>query len=252
MFLAEFEEYLDSLDDKPATPIIVGDINIHVEKDSPEIIRYKDLLSSCLLSQHVKVPTHEAGGTLDHVIASATLDDRITDIQVTESANLSDHSFVSFTLTNCEQHKPTSGDKLLVYRNFEEIDVPSFKDDIRQSKLSQPSCFTSIEDANDIYTEVLTTLMDKHCPVKQKQIKPRDHAWFDESLYASRRTRRKAERKWRKSDDRDDRRDYINLRNEFDKMEYVKKSNHHRKELQKCGSDSKKLFRRSRPSRERT
>ena len=28
MFLAEFEEYLDSLDDKPATPIIVGDINI--------------------------------------------------------------------------------------------------------------------------------------------------------------------------------------------------------------------------------
>ena len=28
MFLTEFEEYLDSLDDKPATPIIVGDINI--------------------------------------------------------------------------------------------------------------------------------------------------------------------------------------------------------------------------------
>ena len=84
--------------------------------------------------------------------------------------------------------------------------------------------------------------MDKHCPVKQKQIKPRDHAWFDESLYASRRTRRIAERKWRKGGDRDDRRDYINLRNELNKMEYVKKSNHYRKELKKCGSDRKKLF----------
>ena len=243
MFLVEFEEYLDSLDDKPATPIIVGDLNIHVEKDSQDVLRYKDLLSGCLLSQHIKVPTHEAGGTLDHVIASATLDDRISDIQVTESANLSDHSFVSFTITNCEQHKPTSGDKLLVYRNFEEIDVPSFRDDLRHSKLCQPvTAFKSVDDANDLYNSVLSTLMDKHCPVKQKQIKPRDHAWFDESLYASRRTRRKAERKWRKSDDRDDRRDYINLRNEFNKMEYVKKSNHHRKELKKCGSDSKKLF----------
>ena len=186
MFLVEFEEYLDSLDDKPATPIIVGDINIHVEKDSQDVLRYKDLLSGCLLSQHIKVPTHEAGGTLDHVIASATLDDRISDIQVTESANLSDHSFVSFTITNCEQHKPTSGDKLLVYRNFEEIDVPSFRDDLRHSKLCQPvTAFKSVDDANDLYNSVLSTLMDKHCPVKQKQIKPRDHAWFDESLYAS-------------------------------------------------------------------
>ena len=241
MFLAQFEEYLDSLDDKPATPIIVGDINIHIEKDSLEVLRYKDLLDSCLLSQHINVPTHEAGGTLDHVIASATLDDRIKDIEVTESANLSDHSFVSFTITNCEQ-QPTPGDRLLVYRNFEDIDVPSFKEDIRQSTLSQPTAFTSVQVANDIYTNVLTTLMDKHCPVKQKKIKPRDQAWFDDSLYASRRIRRKAERKWRKSGDRDDRRDYINLRNEFDKMEYVKKSNHHRKEITKCGSDSKKLF----------
>ena len=41
MFLAEFEEYLDSLDhDKPATSIIVGDINIHIEKDSLEVLRY--------------------------------------------------------------------------------------------------------------------------------------------------------------------------------------------------------------------
>ena len=113
---------------------------------------------------------------------------------------------------------------------------------MRKSKLHQPTAFTSIDAANDLYNEVLTTLMDKHCPVKKKQIKPRDHAWFDESLYASRRTRRRAERKWRKSGDRDDRRKYINLRNQFDKTEYVKKSNHHRKELKKCGSDSKKLF----------
>ena len=77
------EEYLDSLDEKTGTSIIVGDFNIHLEKTySLDTIRYKELLDNAILSQHIDCPTHDEGGIIDHVITSAHLDNRIKDIDV--------------------------------------------------------------------------------------------------------------------------------------------------------------------------
>ena len=242
-FLQEFEGYLDSLEEKTGTPIIVGDFNIHVEKAfALDTLRYKELLDTAMLSQHIDCPTHIDGGTLDHVITSFNLDARINNIDVKESGTLSDHFFVSFSISECTLPKPIRNDKILHYRNFRNIKVEDFKKDVQNSVLNQPEQFTSLEEACVLYQETLTDLMDKHCSVLKKKIKPRHHPWFDESLRSLRRKRRAAERKFRKSNTHEARMEYINLRKQFSKMEYGKKTSFHRKAFNDCSSDSRKIF----------
>src|SRR5260221_3007631 len=49
--------------------LILGDFNVHVERDSdPAAAKFKDILSSFGLQQHVSTSTHEHGGTLDLLI----------------------------------------------------------------------------------------------------------------------------------------------------------------------------------------
>ena len=242
-FLNEFEGYLDSLDGKTGTPMLVGDFNIHLEKPSNlDTIYYNELLQGALLSQHVRDPTHEAGGILDHVISADSLNERIDDVHVTKSHTLSDHDFVTFNITGAELPKAVSNKKILQYRNFRAIDIDAFKEDIVQSELNQPEKFSSLDDTCTLYQETLTELMDKHCPILKKKINPRHHPWFDESLRSLRRKRRQAERKFRKNKSQDARLEYIKLRNEFSKTEYMKKTAFHRKAFKDCSKNSKKIF----------
>ena len=237
------EEYLDSLDEKTGTSIIVGDFNIHLEKTySLDTIRYKELLDNAILSQHIDCPTHDEGGIIDHVITSAHLDNRIKDLDVVESGTLSDHYFVNFSISDCDLPKPVTNEKILCYRNFRNINVEAFKNDVCNSVLNQSEHFTSLEDACGLYQETLTDIMDRHCPVVKKRIKPRHHPWFDESLRALRRKKRAAERKFRKCKSHEARLNYINLRNEFSRMEYGKKTSFHRRAFKDCSNDMKKTF----------
>ena len=49
--------------------LITGDFNIHVDDPcNPDCVRFLDLLESMDLAQHVHVPTHKSGHTLDLII----------------------------------------------------------------------------------------------------------------------------------------------------------------------------------------
>ena len=72
-FLDEFDQYLSLVRSKNGNPIIVGDFNIHVEKeDDINSIRFQNLLTEFQLVQHVPhVATHNEGGTLDLVLTDS-------------------------------------------------------------------------------------------------------------------------------------------------------------------------------------
>ena len=67
-FLDEFADYLESivLSTDHERLLITGDMNIHVDvSDNADAVKFRDLLESMALSQHVRTPTHESGHTLD-------------------------------------------------------------------------------------------------------------------------------------------------------------------------------------------
>ena len=68
-FFCEFSDYLESVILCKEPLLITGDFNIHVDQPSAtDTVRFTDLLDSFGLQQHVKVPTHVHGHTLDLII----------------------------------------------------------------------------------------------------------------------------------------------------------------------------------------
>ena len=103
----------------------------------------------------------------------------------------------------------------------------------------------SPNDAVVLYNTVLTQLMDKHCPYIKKKITKKPMPWLDLELRILRRKRRTAERAWRKDkvdyidSERSEylRSDYVKLRDEFSRLEFVKRCAHHKTSLRSSSGD---------------
>ena len=240
-FLEEFEDYLGTLSTKPGVPIIAGDFNFHVQRpDDHYPKRFLELLSHYQLQQHVpSVPTHDQGGTLDLVITNTTFGSRIGPFDICHSRTTSDHSLVLFEV-DLKVNPSDDDDKFTNYRNFKSIDLDCFKEDILNSDLVNFDHSISVDDAVSLYESVLTKMMDKHCPVIKKKLKKRQTPWLDLELRMLRRKRRAAERAWRKG--KGERQDYIRLRDEFTRLEFVKRCSHHKESLRASAGDTKTLY----------
>ena len=100
--MEEFEEYLDNLVVKTGTPVVCGDFKFHIEdKSDNSAKKFIALCESKGFKQHVKSPTHKAGGTLDLVFTLKSITDSfdIQNLQVESTTGTSsDHFLVSFQL----------------------------------------------------------------------------------------------------------------------------------------------------------
>ncbi len=97
VFLEEIQEYFDSVVLCNEKLLIMGDFNLHVEDKSDFYGKeFCAVLDSYGLINHVTVPTHEAGHTLDLIITRDT--DEIALSIPRAGYFISDHCFVSASL----------------------------------------------------------------------------------------------------------------------------------------------------------
>ena len=132
-------------------------MNIHVNvPDDADAIKFLDLLNCMGLTQHVTTPTHRSGHTLDLII-TRDLDSFVQTSPISDSF-LSDHCTVLFELT---LRMLATTLKEVCYRKTKAIDIESFKDDLRKSRLcqDQPDALT---DLVSCYGSTMTSLLDKH------------------------------------------------------------------------------------------
>ena len=83
------------------------------------------------------------------------------------------------------------------------VNIESFKSDIANSALCYENIVNlSLDDLVGCYNSTLSTLIESHAPLKSKTVvnSPRV-PWFNDSIKAAIRGRRKAERKWRTTKD---------------------------------------------------
>ena len=98
VFLEEFSKYLEHLVTCKEPLLITGEFDIHVEtsKDTCSA-KFLDILESVGLKQHVNVPTHESGYTLDLIITRNCEDVVVDTPHATHF--ISDHAFVQCHLS---------------------------------------------------------------------------------------------------------------------------------------------------------
>ena len=102
-YLSEFSDLIERLSIQPGKLLIVGDFNVHWDKqDWQEGKDLVTLLASFNLEQHVKEITHTFRHILDYVISGPD-DDLLDDCDV--DSLLSEHHAVHFTL-KCQKPHP--------------------------------------------------------------------------------------------------------------------------------------------------
>eukprot|EP00112_Aurelia_sp_Birch-Aquarium-sp1_P002816 Seg1312.2 transcript_id=Seg1312.2/GoldUCD/mRNA.D3Y31 product="hypothetical protein" protein_id=Seg1312.2/GoldUCD/D3Y31 len=221
----------------------MGDFNIHVNApDDPNASKFLDLLESVGLQQHVSVPTHESGHTLDLII---TRNSRDIVVDLPHATNyISDHAFVQCHLS-CQ--KPTLERKTISFRQLRKIDLDQFKSDLKLSPLGpgklQNKDERNLDELVKLYHENIITLLDKHAPLKTKSAVLRPKLpWFNGSAKEAKRARRNAEKKWRRSKSEDDRAIFKSKRNEFIHKLDIAKQQYYSDKIKESQGDQRKLF----------
>ncbi|XP_064632789.1 uncharacterized protein LOC135491073 [Lineus longissimus] len=174
--------------------MIVGDINIKLNrKHDSETLRYLELLDPHRFYQHVNKPTHRSGNTLDHIITRKD-DSALLGFTVEPCKALSDHFRVFFDmkLSRCNKLAP----KMMNVRKLRSIDKAALATDIAE----MAACPGKAENATLAYSEIMLTLLDKHALMKTIKLKGQTKKpWYNDTIHASRRTRRRLEKQWLKT-----------------------------------------------------
>lgn len=200
-FLEEFETYLDSLLTKSGVPIICGDFNFKVNNDKDgDARKFISLYESKGFQQHVTGSTHRDGNTLDLVLTLSNVADSIPILGVAiDSVHVvSDHFLVQFELKVDLQLSDKQESETKEYRELHKIDVNQFRLDLEESPLCS-STFTSLDDAVQLYHDVLECLLDKHAPTISRKFKTNRSPWWNQSCQEARTEKRKAERHYKKN-----------------------------------------------------
>jgi hypothetical protein len=237
-FITEFTDFVDRKSMERGHLILVGDFNFHVDvKDDYYANKFKEVLGSGNLTQHVTGPTQKYGHTLDLVITKS--DSSLVKNIFTIDPDHSDHFWVHFEMP---LEKPQLLRKKITYRKHKQIDREEFSKDIQNSKLySEPA--GNISDAVVQFNTVLKELYDKHAPVQTKTITIRPKELRNnEEIRIAKRERRKAERKMRKTKLQVDREIYVEKRRKVNRLIEKAKKEYYAEKIEQCAGDQKELF----------
>jgi hypothetical protein len=194
-FLREFNDLLDMYCTETLPLIIIGDINVKVNRmDDPEAIKYLRLLASHGLKQYVDKPTHRSGNTLDNIIGRLS-GNPLLDFSVNPGKSISDHFPIFFGIqARWNFQRPIPVPRRV--RKLKDLNIPALAADI--SMQTEP--WWDTDDAISAYSDIMRSLLDKHAPMKTIQIKGETKKpWYNNDIHSGRCARRRLERQWIKS-----------------------------------------------------
>ena len=122
MFFEEFANYLENVVMCPEILVITGDFNFHLDDST-----FTELLETFGLLQHISLPTHVSGHTLDLLITRSSNDICICSTNFS-SLRISDHYFVHGKLSIPRPHLLVEKVK---FRKLKQINVEALKSDLK-------------------------------------------------------------------------------------------------------------------------
>jgi len=242
-FFEEFSSFLEQTVLCPEDLLIWGDFNFHIDDMTNRMgTRFSNLLALFNLKQHVTVPTHKQGHTLDLVITRTDSENLAVANLTTIERNVFDHYAVLF---NMSLRKPSNERKTVVSRRLKNFDCVGFCDMLEGSSLYDDRNATpNLDSLVNNYDVVLRETLDKLAPAKSRTLVVRpDALWYNDDIADQKRKRRRLERKWRSTKLELDRINYLDQCKVVNDMLYKAKEQYYSSMIQENAHDSKLLFR---------
>lgn len=237
MFMSDLSALLESYVCESKHFLALGDFNVHMDDLSDrETIQLNDLLDSFNLTQHVTEPTHIKGHMLDLVLTNSS---KLVENVNVNPYRLSDHFIVEFDLA---ARKANPLKQTISYRKLRSVDLASLKADI--VSCLQVDQNMDVFSAYSAYHSTLSGIIDKHAPLKRKEIVIRPESpWYNDATLSAKRKRRQLERRWRLTKSHADRVLYKNQCDTVNDLVDSSKSAYYSERILDCGTDQKALFR---------
>ena len=192
-FLSDLHTLLSLAATIPHEFLITGDFNLHLDNpDDSQVKQFLAALDATNLTQHVSFPTHRDLHTLDLVITASS--SSLSPVIDYSPVSPSDHFPIFSTLTISPLHPPPLS--TFSFRCLKSISISKFNRDIVNSRLiTHPP--TNLSDLIDSYNTTLSSLLDKHAPLKSKTIRAKaPNPWFTPALAKLKSAKRHLERIW--------------------------------------------------------
>ena len=185
-FFDEFQTYLSQAVQTTHSLMIAGNFKIHMDTDTEvSKLRMCDILSMYDLTQHVTVPTHVSGHTLDLIITRHNSE--LLFSCPTADWIVFDHMFVLYRVN---LPMPTLETRSVSYRKLKQIDNSAFCNDLMDITNTLLNVTNINQLVRDYYTE-LRKQLDRHAPTKYKTISVRPMVpWFDDEFKSLKSQRR--------------------------------------------------------------
>ena len=242
LFLAELE-HLISKQNISHPIVLTGDFNIHFEKNQADTKKLLFLTTSLGLSQFVSGPTHKLGHTLDLLFVNG-YDFAMPDIKPV-SYDLGDHFPVFFELPNANKSMSPLK-KQIVCRNLKNVNVTEFATNLGislDSELSSISGDVSFLELSNTFNNVIKHELDQVAPLQTRTFTSSfSPPWMDQEYKNNRATRRRLERKWRKSGQQEDKSLYVQQRKLCSKVCADKRSMYYSQQIESRAGDQRALF----------
>ena len=195
--------------------VITGDFNLHLDcTTNNDTMRFMELLDSFSLQQHVNVPTHVHGHTLDLIITRQS--DEIVKTQPWTDCLFSDHLPVFCEL---QISRPSLVRSKISSRKIKSINMADLRNDISRSELCTKYHAMCMNELVSCYDSTLSRLLDSHAPLITKSVVKRPIVpWFTNEIKDAKRLRRRAERKWRRSKSQAD---FLAYKSEKNRVTYI-------------------------------
>ena len=234
-FNDQFSDLLSKLVAVSGKHVIVGDFNFRINESTDQnALKFKTLIEQFNLTQHIDIPTHVAGNTLDLVLTRDDLS--VKSIHTDNSVN-SNHSAVLFTIS-CTS--PGVAQKNITYREWRSADVTSIQADISDA-FSDFSC-QDVSTGVQIYNATLADIVEKHAPEKSRLVTVRpDNSWYTADLSKEKRLRRKLERKFKQTQSAADKLVLQTQRNKYNNLLTTTKKDYFKTKITNAQS-SKELY----------
>ncbi len=235
-FLIEFNAFLEDVSSLCGKHLFVGDFNLHMDIPSKsDVTQFVTLLDEFGLQQHVVGATHKDGHCLDLVISHEG-DSLVQRCNLTENL-YSDHRVVQCKI---DRSKPIQQKIESKSRNYREMDNEAFKSDLVKAFETFPYDGSASYQVM-VYNQTVLDVLDNHCPVTTRTHTFKPHPpWYTRDVHLARRERRKLERRWRKTQDPNDRRAYLDQVHSLDKIIRSEKSVYYKDKL--SSADNKTIF----------
>ena len=198
-FMQEFTSLLSCLLLLPLPSLLGGDFNIHINSiENSDTISFKTLLAE----YNYRIfdpcaPTCNSGNTLDFLIVPDSLYGKCVSVSVENSDSTSDHFPVIMHL-NLHSGDKAIQQKTRKCRSYKSMNNEDFATDLHNSLATVNG--SSFSGYLNNFNNTLTSLLDKHAPVRELQVRKREKApWMDQEYIGQRSLRKRLQNSTNKS-----------------------------------------------------